>query len=150
MFFGMLLSLRSFLSPSFRFRSSCGRFLHSPFLVSLLRPFLPLFLLSLSRGGGRRRARLSKENEGNDMMEGGLLQLLVTTSLHVSVWFFFLAGNMGALGGPWETLSEGRPKLLGRLRGVWSVWKEAVRDHVQNRTHRLYRVRLVKLERMSN
>ena len=91
MFFGMLLSLRSFLSPSFRFRSSCARFLHSPFLVSLLRPFLPLFLLSLSRGGGRRRARLSKENEGNDMMEGGLLQLLVTTSLHVSVWFLFLA-----------------------------------------------------------
>ena len=30
------------------------------------------------------------------------------------------------------------------------MWKEAVRDHVQNRTHRLYRVCLVKSERMSN
>ena len=117
----MLLSLRSFLSPSFRFPSSCARFLHSPFLVSLLRPFLPLFLSSLSRGGGggRRRARLSKENEGNDMMEGGLLLLLVTTSLHVSVVFslVFLLGNMGALGGPWETLSEGRLKLLRAAQG---------------------------------
>ena len=30
------------------------------------------------------------------------------------------------------------------------MWKEAVRDHVQNRTHRLYRVCLVQSERMSN
>ena len=30
------------------------------------------------------------------------------------------------------------------------MWEEAVQDHVQNRTHRLYRVCLVKSERMSN
>ena len=48
------------------------------------------------------------------MMVGGLLLLLVTTSLHVSVVFslVFLLGNMGALGGPCKTLSEGRLKLL--------------------------------------
>ena len=58
------------------------------------------------------------------MMEGGLLLLLVTTSLHVSVVFslVFLLGNMGALGGPWETLSEGRLKLLGEAqRGLECV-----------------------------
>ena len=30
------------------------------------------------------------------------------------------------------------------------MWKEAVQGHVQNRTHRLYRVCLVKSERLSN